>query len=137
MPWQIKIDEMNRVTEIVFSDNVSHQEIVESAKAGALLGSETGRHVFLLRFDSVFRGPSPFELLDQIEHFHAIGVSRGIKLALMLPEKKEIHDGLMFYETACLNRGYQVKAFEKHEDALNWLIPSAQSSTHSPFPEIK
>jgi hypothetical protein len=109
------------VTEIVFSDDVSHKEIVESAKAGALKGSETGRHVYLLRFDDVKRGPSPFELIDQVDRFHLLGVSRGIKMALMLPKNKEIYNGLMFYETACLNRGYQVKVFEKHEDALHWL----------------
>lgn len=121
MPWQMKFDESNRIMEIIFSDDVSHKEIIDSAKAGAVKGKETGTHVYLLRFDDVKRGPSPFELVDQVDCFHLLGVNRGIKLALMLPEKKEIHDGLMFYETACLNRGYQVKAFEKHEDALHWL----------------
>ncbi len=132
MAWQMRYNDTDHIIEIVYSDMVSHAEIIESAREGAVISGHTGCHLFLLKFDTVHTGPPAYQLIDQIDHFHTIGVSRKVRLAILLPAKKEIREGLMFYETACLNRGYLVKVFQKTEEAKQWLHPGSADSAKPP-----
>lgn len=121
MPWKTKFNDEHQVAEIIFSGRVTHAEIIETISAGAALSHDQHRNRFLLRFEEVMHGPSPYELIDQIEHFETMGLSRNTKLAILLPRNQEIRSGLLFYETACLNRGYIVKTFGDHAEAIAWL----------------
>lgn len=46
---------------------------------------------------------------------------RGLKEAILMPSLQASRQDVEFYETACLNRGFNVKVFRDRQAALDWL----------------
>ncbi|MEI6765993.1 MAG: hypothetical protein WCM76_10150 [Bacteroidota bacterium] len=62
------------------------------------------------------------DIYSLAEYYLTIFESHKFKEAIILPENKEAAKNLKFYETTCINRGFDVKVFSDRESAVSWLI---------------
>ena len=62
---------------------------------------------------------SVFQLPNQL--YAEEGASHGIRIAVVVPADPAIRDLAKFYESACLNRGWQVCVLESRDAAMAWL----------------
>lgn len=78
----------------------------------------------LLYFDTSDLSASikPTEILSIPELWEGIGVSRTNKLAVLIPKDEALHEDIRFFENVSRNRGWQVKLFDKKDDAFKWLL---------------
>ena len=52
------------------------------------------------------------------EIFKEFGLKRSVKMAIVL---RELSDNSHFYETVCVNRGWDIRMFHDYDDAIDWL----------------
>ena len=117
---------------------VTHIEslgIVEMKLVGAVSGDElraaTTEGIALVRKLRLSRGlvdaseqektGSMVDLIELPQQYSSEGLSRETRIALPIPAKKELHGIADFYETVCVNRGWQVRTFATRKQAITWL----------------
>lgn len=122
MSWKIKIIENPGYIKLQYSGLVTKDELVEAffSTAGILRGGNILK--VLADCTSMTGGHSVTDLYGLIDLFEAAGMPRNIKEAIILPELKDTLENVRFYETACLNRGYNVKICREHDEAVKWLF---------------
>ena len=122
MPWSLSQPEEHPWVELVYHGVVPLHELVEAFEA--LMGLCRGRTLFLADCTRLEGQPSPVDLLRLIERFDTTSQGRQFREAILVP-KGQAADAVRFYETACLNRGFQVRVFEQRGDAEAWLTALA------------
>jgi hypothetical protein len=120
VPWNINLLE-NKIIELTYSGSISPQELKEAFDASLLLAEKEKILLFLADCTNMIGGHSVVDLYSIITLLESTGLSRRIKEALLLPSLRSSVAEVKFYETACLNRGFNVKIFLNREDALAWL----------------
>lgn len=77
----------------------------------------------LLDLREVQPGPTPVftpeQLLALVDTFHGIGFSKHQRLAVLYTT--DPHHGARFFAFISSEHGWNVKAFENYEQAINWL----------------
>lgn len=121
MPWQIKLAENNSHMEIVYSGVITPQELEEALRAILKLGRENGTTRILADCTGMTGGHSVFDLYYLIALYEKENVPHHMKEAILLPALPEKLEEVKFYETASLNKGYNVRLFENADDARSWL----------------
>ncbi len=56
--------------------------------------------------------------------YESLGIPATMMIAVVASGLKEDYGDFQFYETVCINRGFQVKAFDNTRRAREWLVPS-------------
>lgn len=123
MPWSLSLTGDSPWVELVYHGVVPLHELVESFEA--LMVQCQGRTLFLADCTRLEGQPSPLDLLHLIERFDTTPQGRQFREAILVP-MGQAADAVRFYETACLNRGFQVRVFEHRQDAEAWLESLAQ-----------
>jgi hypothetical protein len=121
MPWQIKLAENNSYMAITYSGVITPQELEDALRAILKLGRESGTTRILADCTGMTGGHSVFDLYYLIDLYEKENVPHQMKEAILLPALPEKLDDVKFYETACLNKGYDVRLFEMADDARSWL----------------
>jgi hypothetical protein len=62
----------------------------------------------------------PFDIYNRPKIFRLIGVILKIKIAEIIRTEHSEH--FKFFETVCLNQGFQISIFQDKDKALNWLL---------------
>jgi len=122
MPWSVKYSDSLNCVECVFKDLTTVKEIKHATSLSIAIAKErqTVNHLLDLRLMD-YHG-SIFALMDIPEtQYTEEGLARHSKIALILPNLQKTKDDALFYETASVNRGWQVKSFETRENAIVWL----------------
>ena len=55
------------------------------------------------------------------------GADRSARVALLLPTPPKEREAVEFYETACRNRGWNVRSFDERPAAIDWLTGGSES----------
>jgi hypothetical protein len=121
MPWTARRSPDNSgLATVVFSGLVSGADLRDATVAAAELGKTHGVTRYLVDATAVVRQPReaeffvlPSRMYDQLGFDR-----RAVRVAVVSPPTDEI---VRFYETACVNRGWQVQVFEAFEPAIAWL----------------
>jgi hypothetical protein len=58
------------------------------------------------------------DIFDRPKVYSNEGIEQSIKAAILC---KEINNDFRFYETVCLNRGWEVKIFDDYNISIDWL----------------
>jgi dihydroorotase len=66
-------------------------------------------------------GHSVLDLYNLISLYKDSGFPNNFKEAILMPNLNDPVENVQFYETACLNRGYNVKVFNDKDNAVLWL----------------
>lgn len=121
MPWTIHFNPATQTVELAYTGVVSPKDLQEALVAALDLATKNQTSLFLADCTKMVGGHSVADLYFLISLFESSGFKREIKEAILLPSLQSSVEDVYFYETTCLNRGYNVKLFKKRDDALAWL----------------
>lgn len=123
MTWNVTFQQKYKVILISYSGIVSIQDMQESTSRAILVGRENGSTMSLVDVTGVERLPSVVEIIDLPKSFYiSAGVNRNTRVAVLFdPGIAGVADAIAFYETASVNRGWNVRSFASRPDALAWL----------------
>ena len=128
MPWNYEHNPSLRIIEVRYSGVVSAQELQESTTELIKLQKASGVNRLLVDATEISLAASLADLYGlPAEQYPEEGADRASRLALILPSAAKERKAAQFYETACRNRGWNVKAFSGQREAIEWLVPDAAS----------
>jgi hypothetical protein len=122
--WHVEYDEELDLVILTFTGRIPPPEIEVAVSARIALGNEKGTRLFLndtrkIIVDSSATLPAhslPTKLYPENDE-----MMRESRIACIEPETPESKEIIRFWENSCLNRGWQVKLFERKQDAIDWL----------------
>jgi hypothetical protein len=122
MPYEIRFLEEKGIISIENSGELTYDELIEQTKRAINLGLENNSHLFLTDFSNVAVHASTMEVFQFPEIYEQLGMAKMSKIAVLVSGMELNTEELKFYETICLNRGWQVKIYLEKEPAIEWLI---------------
>lgn len=123
MAWQIIYHPQLGVIETLYSGELTPDELYAAAQASLGLGAEHSAWLFLGDCTGLQGGHSVVDLYGVLELFQVVGFAPPMREALLMPEGPDsaMSEEVAFWETACLNRGVEVRIFHERAAALDWL----------------
>jgi hypothetical protein len=122
MPWQTTLAENRTLIEITYSGVITPQDLQDALQAAIKLCNESEAAPRILAdCRGMTGGHSVVDLYYLIALYEKEKVPHTMKEAILLPALPATLEDVKFYETASLNKGYNVRLFETHDDALAWL----------------
>ncbi|MDJ0834833.1 MAG: hypothetical protein QNJ69_15025 [Gammaproteobacteria bacterium] len=107
----------------MFIDEVSSQDLKDITSEFIRFEKEQGINRFLVNATGINITASLMDIyyLPNRQYIEE-DADRDGRVALILPTDKKQKEYVQFYETVCVNRGWDVKAFKQRQPALEWLL---------------
>ena len=121
MPYTVNFLDSEGIVTVVNSGVLEYKDYSEQAREAHELSLTKDSYLFLADCTKMVNNADLFEILDLPGLYERIKVSRSIKVAVLLSEDAATNEDIRFYETVCLNRGWNVKVFSNQDSALVWL----------------
>lgn len=121
MAWMVQFDESLNIVRSTYSGNVTPRELQSAFIAALELAKSKGCCRFFANCQEIESGHSSVDLYFLISQYAPNGLNHSMKEAVLLPKNQHAAKDILFYETACLNRGFNVRAFADTDKAINWL----------------
>jgi len=122
MPWFIEYNDALDCVVHTFTGRHTGKDIRNATTSGMAAGKLHKTHKYLIDLRKLEYAGSISRLMDlPTVQYREEGLSRQSRIAIVLPESQKAKQDAMFYETICVNRGWNVKCFSSRVDALNWL----------------
>lgn len=129
MAYTLKFNRTLKIVELVFSGRLTAQESREATSKAIALGKEYGDADALVDAMEVELDVSIIDLLDLPERLYVEEeMNRRIRVAVVSPRLPKKQGDVRFYETSCLNRGWQVRLWPNRDDAIEWLTRADSSN---------
>lgn len=121
MPWEVRLLEDLKIVETIYSGHITPQDLQDAVIATTSLAHESNTNRYLSDCVGLERGHSIVDLFDLVESLYQGAIAHLAKEAIVLPESEDVERHVHFYETACRNRGFNVRAFRDRQAAIAWL----------------
>lgn len=121
MSWDVKIIDEPKIMKLIYSGTVTPDQLKEALTTCVKLAKKENILRFVADTTSLVDGHSIFDLYAVIQLYDSIGFDHKIKEAVLIQVDSPVLEVASFYETACLNRGYNVKIFSDETQAIEWL----------------
>lgn len=125
MAVEVRFDEDAGVVEMVFDGTPDPQELDDAMTRAGALGAEMLTNRYLVDCTAIDSAGSPFDVLAVAELLASLPPGVIEREAVLLPSDAAAAEGFEFFETACRNRGLDVRVFRDREEALAWVGISA------------
>ena len=127
MAWSVKYDTSTGIVIVLYTGHVTSVELREAGSERVRLQKETGATSVLVDTSATEKLFARTMDIYQIptELYIEKGATRQCRISVVLPTPKKAREGALFFETVARNRGWPVKVFEEHQDAVDWLLDSA------------
>lgn len=122
MPYAIKFIENNRIIQIKNNGELSYEELLTQTREVIKIQQEKSTSLILTEFVSVKLDVNIADIFQFPELYEQLGMQRKSKIAVVVSDVEIKTDELQFYETICLNRGWNIKIFLKEKEAIKWLL---------------
>ena len=124
MPSDVTYNSKLQIIEIMHSGTLTVQNIEKTTSEAMALHKELGVNAVLIDTSNLKSVESLTELYDLPRQYDEGGVSRAIRIALVMPETSAARDAGKFYDNVCHNNGWEVRPFERLDEANEWLMAS-------------
>ena len=122
MAYTLKYNHTLKIVELEYTGLFTAQESRESTSRAIALGKEHGDADALVDAMEAELSISIVDLLDLPSRQYVVNdMNRRIRVAVVPPKLPKDREDAQFFETACLNRGWQVRLFPCRVDAIEWL----------------
>jgi hypothetical protein len=121
MAVKIRYHEDIKVVETVYIGPFPKDELFNSVNQTLEFALEKKTLLLLGDCQALSENSSLVDVYSLAEYYLTIFESHKFKEAIILPKDKEVARNLKFYETTCINRGFDVKVFSDRESAISWL----------------
>ena len=126
MSWHVNYDEDTRNVRITFDGPTTGQDLRDATSEAILTGKNHGTRAFLVDSRTIRLHASVFALLALPDkQYTAEGADRHSLVAVLMPSDPKEQEGMRFYETVCVNRGWQARCFWSPDEALAWLASAS------------
>lgn len=122
MPYKIEFMEEHGIVVIENKGEVSYEELVKQSQEAIELVQCKKARLLLTDFSSVDTQASITDIFQFPKIYNGLGLDRTSRIAVLVSDETLGSKELSFYETICLNRGWQVRIFTKKDLALEWLV---------------
>ncbi len=122
MPWTVELNTELDVIEEVFSGYVTKSEVEAATSKAFELAPKDRPSRFLTELRDLDLEHSVVDLYHLPKVWERMQFVRWNRLALLVPSTSAIMKDLQFFETTCLNQGWQVKIFTHRQEAIAWLL---------------
>ena len=122
MPWQVKVNPDVPVIETYYSGRLSPDELNDAVKETIVQARARNIRLLLGDCTALAGGHSVFDLYHLANDVCLNHKGITVKEAVVLPELPAQKENVMFWETACFNRGMHVRIFGDRKSALDWLL---------------
>ena len=121
MPWSLATTDDGRLLTVTYQGEFEAPELRAATLeiVDSLIAHRTLR-LLLDCYDAHFNVPT-VDVYQLPELYHARGLSRQVRAAVILPKDGYHHELFTFYEDVCRNRGYFVQLFPDKDGGLAWL----------------
>lgn len=119
MGWGINYNQS--IIELEYFDIVTKNDLVNAFKGAEKMSFENRTTLILSDCREMKGGHTLFDLFGLIEELGKADMLRSIKEAVLISVNAETVANIEFWETACRNRGFNVRIFDNREEALKWL----------------
>ncbi|MFA6979105.1 MAG: hypothetical protein WC209_07240 [Ignavibacteriaceae bacterium] len=121
MSWDIKLITEPKIIKLIYSGTVTPDQLKEALTSCVTLAKKENILRFIADTIPLVDGHSVFDLYAVIQLYETIGFDQRMKEAVIVQVDSPALEVASFYETACLNRGYNVKIFSNESEAITWL----------------
>lgn len=121
MSWSATHLESLGIVEMKLAGVVSGDDLRAATTEGIAIATDNALWRGLVDCTDQEKTGSMVDLIELPRQYSDEGLSRETCIALVIPAKKELHGIADFYETVCVNRGWQVRTFETRKQAIAWL----------------
>jgi hypothetical protein len=122
MAWTARYLDALGVVETVYCGYLSAADLRDAAFATLNLGKARGTHRFLGDCRDLKGSCSVVDLYSLAERVTSTRRSGHFREAMVLPELETAAQDVRFWETACVNRGLDVRVFATRDGAIEWLL---------------
>jgi len=121
IPWEVKYDSNLRIIETNYTGNMNKDELAKAIDE--TISSAIVNSTYKLLADCLYLtgGHNLFDLYELADISKIKDFVKYVKEAVIIPENQGTIEKVKFWETACLNRGMNVKIFNTRKEALEWL----------------
>ena len=121
MPVDVRFLDDFGVVEMVVAGVVAPQDLDAPMTQAGALGAERLSNWYLIDARESASGGSSFDVLALAEFLSSIPPGVIEREAVLLPREAAAKEEFEFFETACRNRGLDVRVFHERDEALGWL----------------
>ncbi len=122
MPWKVTYDpEQGFIEEVYYGVSVA-SDFYAAIAARISLEKKTGSKKVLVDLLEVELSVNTVEIFSlPNKYYHEIKAPRTSRIALIVSGEGRVRDAAKFFETACVNRGWNVQIFSERKSAVEWL----------------
>jgi len=118
---EVRFDEAAGVVEMVLTRTTTSEELDAAMTRAGTLGAEMLTNRYLVDCREVASAGSAFDILAVAELLASVPPGVIEREAVLLPRDDTAAKDFKFFETACRNRGLDVRVFHIRDEALAWL----------------
>jgi hypothetical protein len=122
MPWKVEYIADFEIIQCVYIGNVTMDDFKEATKKSFALAKNHQTGKILIDNSKLEIIVSTTEIYELPQFYDNIKLDRRSRWAIILPTVQPALRDVQFFETVCRNRGWSVKAFDNHENAMKWLM---------------
>jgi hypothetical protein len=122
MAWTLRYNDALQSIEVTFWGHVGGPEVHESTSEAIALLKKHGAMRALVDTTEMESAPPVVDIYDlPAKQYILEDLSYDVLIALIVPNTSKIKEAARFYETVCVNRGWNVQSFPNRGDAIEWL----------------
>jgi hypothetical protein len=121
MPYTMEYLEEEGICLITNTDVFTHADFMKQALEALEVSQRKKCDKFLVDCTSMTVQSRTMDIYATSAYYAEIGAPRKNQIALVAPTGTKTEEDLRFYETVCINRGWQVKMFADKESAMQWF----------------
>ena len=127
MPYDLKYNTALRAIELVYTGDLSGEDLRKSTDEGIILQNEHDVYAMLIDAFDLASAPSVTDIFDLPRQYEESGFNKVNRLALVWPRVPAAKSVAQFYDDVCNNRGWRVQPFETRDEAVAWLTSNESS----------
>jgi len=120
MPWNVQYHAELQIVEIRFIGQLTSQELHAALEQAIASSHHHDTYRCLADCSELQGGHSIVDLFNLADMLAALQLPR-FREAVLMPQLAASRELISLWETACFNRGLQVRVFESRPVALEWL----------------
>ena len=121
MPYKIDYLEDEKIITIKNTGEITFADFLEQTRKALELARTKNARLFLSDNILLENKAKLSEIFKLPKIYDEIGASRRNKLAVLITKRASMAKDAQFFETICLNRGWNVKVYTNYNEAIVWL----------------
>lgn len=124
MSLNVEYNNETGIVESILSNSISLEELYMMTYQSLALAKKHNSTKLLCDASNSINDIFIKHALELENVYEEEGLSKNVKIAVVEPIENKSKKFVSFYETACINKGWNAKVFPNRQLALEWLLES-------------